>query len=188
MGKKYQEISPEHGEFIARQKLFFCATAAADGRVNVSPKGGDSLRVLSPTRVVWLNLTGSGNETAAHLLENQRMTLMFCAFEASPKILRVYGRARTIHPGDTDWESTYKLFERHVGARQLFDLEVDSVMTSCGFGIPYFDYAGERGQLDRWSEERGVEGIREYWRAKNATSIDGKPTGIEAAADAEAAY
>ena len=178
MGKKYSEISAEHGEFIARQKLFFCGTAAPDGRVNVSPKGLDSLRVIAPDRVLWLNLTGSGNETAAHLLEHPRMTLMFCAFEASPRILRVYGAARMVQPGDAEWDSLYANFQPSVGARQIFDLAVDLVQTSCGFGVPYFDYAGDRDKLRQWSEERGAAGIREYWRLKNTTSIDGKPTGI----------
>ncbi len=178
MGKKYQEISPDHHEFITRQKLFFCATAAADGRVNVSPKGGDSLRVLSPLRVVWLNLTGSGNETAAHVLAIPRMTLMFCAFEGEPKILRLYGNARMHQPGDEEFEVLYAQFEPHPGARQIFDLAVDLVQTSCGFGVPYFDYAGDREKLRQWTEEKGEHGLLDYQRRKNARSIDGLPTGI----------
>ena len=185
MGKKYQEITPEHGDFIARQKLFFCATAAPDGRVNVSPKGTDSLRVLAPNRVVWLNLTGSGNETAAHVLEDPRMTLMFCAFEAEPKILRLYGSARMLQPADEDWAELYALFETQPGARQIFDMSLDLVQTSCGFGVPYFDYAGDRGKMRQWAEERGDEGIREYWKLKNTRSLDGKPTGMVVDEDAE---
>ncbi len=185
MGKKYREITPKQADFIGAQKIFFCATAAPDGRVNVSPKGGDSLRVLAPDRVVWLNLTGSGNESAAHVLEDSRMTLMFCAFEGSPKILRLYGNARMVQPADADWEELYALFHPHVGARQIFDVTVDLVQTSCGFGVPYFDYAGDREKLRQWSEEHGESGIREYWRLKNAKSIDGKPTGIAAEADDE---
>ncbi|GJL80766.1 MAG: hypothetical protein DHS20C01_04000 [marine bacterium B5-7] len=174
MGKKYQEISPQHMEFIARQKLFFCATAAPDGRVNMSPKGGDSLRVLDPVRAIWLNLTGSGNETSAHLLENPRMTLMFCAFEAEPKILRLYGSARTITPENPEWTELYSYFEPDTGARQIFDLSIDLVQSSCGFGVPYFDYAGERDALRQWSQRKGEEGVHEYWRLKNTQSIDGK--------------
>jgi hypothetical protein len=178
MGKKYQELTPEQIEFIAAQKLFFCATAAPSGRVNLSPKGSDTLRVLGPNRVVWLNLTGSGNETAAHLLESPRMTLMFCAFEGDPKILRLYGNATTVTTDSDDWDSLYAHFEPHAGARQIFDLDIDLVQTSCGFGIPYFDYAGERDKLRQWAEEKGEQGVREYWRIKNARSLDGKDTGI----------
>jgi hypothetical protein len=178
MGKKYQEITPEQMSFIASQKLFFCASAAPEGRVNVSPKGGDSLRVLGPNRVIWLNLTGSGNETAAHVLENPRMTLMFCAFEGSPKILRLYGNATAIGPGDPEWEELYSMFGSQLGARQIFDLAIDLVQTSCGFGVPYFDYAGERDKLKQWAEEKGEQGVRDYWRQKNAASLDGKDTGI----------
>ena len=178
MGKKYQELTSAHIDFIGSQKVFFCATAAADGRVNVSPKGGDSLRILGPNRVVWLNLTGSGNETAAHLLQAPRMTLMFCAFEAEPKILRLYGTARTITPADAQWDELHALFTPRAGARQIFDLDIDLVQSSCGFGVPYFDYAGDRDALRQWSEEQGEAGIREYWRMKNATSVDGLDTGI----------
>ena len=180
MGKKYQALTPEQVDFIAAQRLFFCATAAPAGRVNVSPKGGDALRVLDPNRVVWLNLTGSGNETAAHVLESPRMTLMFCAFEGEPKILRLYGTARTVTPGSEDWDELNALFEAHAGARQIFDLGIDLVQTSCGFGIPYFDYAGERDKLRAWAERKGEEGVREYWRLKNARSLDGKDTGMGA--------
>lgn len=174
MGKKYHEITPEHMGFIASQKLYFCATAAPEGRVNVSPKGGDTLRVTGANQVVWLNLTGSGNETAAHLMESSRMTLMFCAFEGKPKILRLYGNARTILPDDDEWPELYGLFDPQVGARQILVLEVDLVQTSCGFGVPYFDYAGDRADLKRWGEERGEQGVREYWRLKNTRSLDGQ--------------
>lgn len=180
MGKKYQEITPGQMDFIAGQKLFFVATAPTEGRVNVSPKGGDSLRVMGPNRVVWLNLTGSGNETAAHLLETPRMTLMFCAFEGEPKILRLYGDARIVHPADEEWQGLYDLFEGHTGARQIFDVTIDLVQTSCGFGVPYFDYAGDRGRLEEWAAEKGDEGVAEYWRLKNSKSLDGKPTDMPA--------
>lgn len=125
MAKQYAHITPKFAEFIARQKLFFVATAAADGRVNVSPKGLDSLRLLDERRVLWLNVTGSGNETAAHVLENSRMTLMFCAFEGNPLILRLYGRARVIHPRDPEWQTLLDHLPPLPGARQIFDLTVD---------------------------------------------------------------
>jgi len=176
MGKQYEHISVDHMEFIRAQKLYFCATAAAEGRVNLSPKGSDTLRVLDENRVVWLNLTGSGNETAAHLLENTRMTLMFCAFEGSPKILRLYGNADVVYPGDAVWDELYGMFEPRLGARQLYDMRVDLVQTSCGFGVPYYDYAGERDKLRSFENDHGEEGIRDYWATRNATSIDGKPT------------
>ena len=150
MGKKYDSIGERHRSFIEAQRMFFCATAAADGRVNVSPKGSDTLRVLGPNRVIWLNLTGSGNETAAHVLEQPRMTLMFCAFEGDPRIVRLYGTAETITPDHSDWEELYGHFESRLGARQIFDMTVEMAASSCGFGIPFFDYAGERDTLRVW--------------------------------------
>lgn len=178
MGQRYETIPPKMIDFIRRQKLFFVATAAPGGRVNLSPKGMDSLRVLDDGRVLWLNVTGSGNETAAHLRESPRMTLMFAAFEGNPLILRIYGTARAVHPRDSGWASLYALFEPLPGARQIFDLRVELVQTSCGFGVPLFDYVGQRDELTRWSERKGEEGIREYWETKNRTSLDGRPTGI----------
>ena len=178
MGQKFSELNDRHIDFIRKQKLFFVATAAPDGRVNVSPKGMDSLRVLDSNRVVWLSVTGSGNETSAHVQENPRMTLMFCAFEGSPLILRVYGNARVIHPRDSDWDVAFALFDPLPGSRQIFDLAVDLVHTSCGMGVPLFDYVGERNQLDRWAEKKGEEGIKAYWDEKNRISLDGKPTNI----------
>ncbi|HBY24676.1 MAG TPA: pyridoxamine 5'-phosphate oxidase, partial [Propionibacteriaceae bacterium] len=144
MGKLYDSVTPELVEFIARQHMFFVATADASGRVNVSPKGLDSFRVLGPNRVAWLNGTGSGNETAAHLAMVNRMTIMMCAFEGKPWILRLYGTARTIQPGDPDWEELLDLFVPFPGARQVFDMTVDSAQTSCGFGVPFYDYVGQR--------------------------------------------
>lgn len=178
MGQKFSELNDRHIDFIAKQKLFFVATAAPDGRVNVSPKGMDSLRVLDSNRIVWLNVTGSGNETSAHVQENPRMTLMFCALEGSPLILRVYGNARVIHQRDSDWDAAFGLFDPLPGARQIFDLVVDLVHTSCGMGVPLFDYIGERNQLDRWAEKKGEAGIKAYWDEKNRISLDGKPTNI----------
>ena len=175
MGRRSAEISDGHRAFIGRQKIFFTATAAPGGRVNVSPKGMDSLRVLAPGRVVWLSVTGSGNETAAHLAESDRMTLMFCSFEAEPLILRLYGQARAIHPADAEWPRLIALFSPLPGARQLFDLHVDLVQTSCGMAVPFFDYRGERGALNAWAEKKGPEGIRAYQEEKNRVSLDGKP-------------
>ncbi|HKB60577.1 MAG TPA: pyridoxamine 5'-phosphate oxidase family protein [Gallionellaceae bacterium] len=178
MGKRYDSLSDKHIEFICRQKLFFVGTATADSRVNVSPKGMDSLRVLGPNRVAWLNVTGSGNETAAHIEVNPRMTLMFCAFEGDPLILRLYGKARAIHHSDGDWPDMIARFPALPGARQVFDLAIDLVQSSCGFGVPFFDYAGEREQLNEWAMKKGDDGIRQYWADKNALSLDGLPTQI----------
>ena len=177
MAKQYDGISRHLQRFIEAQPLFFVATALADGRINLSPKGLEGLRVVSPNRVLWLNLTGSGNETAAHVQRDPRMTLMFCAFEGDPLVLRLYGRARMIRPGDPEWPERYGWFHPTPGARQLFDLEVELVQTSCGMGVPLMQYQGQRQELIRWAEEKGEPGIRAYWREKNAVSIDGLPIG-----------
>jgi hypothetical protein len=178
MGKRYDAISGSHIDFIAAQKMFFVATAATDGRVNLSPKGMDTLRVLNPNHVVWLNVTGSGNETAAHVQQNPRMTLMFCAFEGDPLILRLYGTARAIYQSDAEWDEFASLFPPLPGARQLFDLKVDLVQSSCGMAVPFYAYAGEREQLNEWAARKGNDGIRQYWADKNQTSLDGQPTHI----------
>jgi hypothetical protein len=178
MGKRYQDITPELQAFIARQHLFFVATAARDGRVNVSPKGMDTLRILGPQRVAWLNLTGSGNETAAHLLDSDRMTLMWCAFDGDPMILRLYGRARSVHPRDARWAELSALFPPLPGSRQVIEMDVDLAQTSCGMGVPLYDYAGDREALNRWAERKGSEGVRAYWNDRNRLSLDGRPTGI----------
>jgi Pyridoxamine 5'-phosphate oxidase len=178
MGKHSDTISEPLQRFIARQKLFFVATAAAEGRVNVSPKGMDSLRVLAPSRVVWLNVTGSGNETAAHLLELNRITLMFCAFEGDPLILRLYGQAKVIHPRDVQWSELIELFPALPGARQLIDVTVELVQTSCGMAVPLFDFRDERSALNEWANKKGQAGIERYWQEKNQESLDGKPTEI----------
>jgi hypothetical protein len=180
MAKRFTEIKDSLREFIEQQHIFFVGTAAPDGRVNISPKGMDSLRVIDSNRVVWLNVTGSGNETAAHVLESPRMTLMFCAFDGTALILRLYGTARTIHHGDPEWDGLYGLFTPIPGARQIFDLQVDLVQTSCGMAVPFFDYGGERDELKLWAEKRGEPGLREYWRDRNSLSIDGRETDIGA--------
>ena len=178
MGKQYSEISEQLKDFIHKQKIFFVGSAACDGRVNISPKGMDTLRVMGANRVIWLNLTGSGNEIASHLLENDRITLIFCAFEGNPMILRIYGHSRVFHPRDPEWGEFIRLFPSIPGARQIIDINVDLVQTSCGMAVPYFSYLGERDQLKRWAENKGPEGIKQYWRDRNQVNLDGKPTGI----------
>jgi hypothetical protein len=178
MAQQYSEISDKLKQFIENQKIFFVGTATADSRINISPKGMDSLRVLDKTRVVWLNTTGSGNETSAHVQENPRMTIMFAAFEGKPVILRVYGNAKVIHKNDPEWKELIPLFDPISGARQVFDLAVDLVQTSCGMAVPFFDYVEERELLNNWAAKKGEEGLKEYWEQKNQISIDGKPTNI----------
>ena len=179
MGQRYTEIPDKLERFIADQKIFFVATATADSRINVSPKGMDSLRVLDKNRLVWLNVTGSGNETSAHIQQCPRMTIMFAAFEGAPMILRLYGNARVIHQNDPQWGELFSIFKPVPGARQIFDLEVDLVQTSCGMAVPLFDYVQERDQLNHWANKKGDAGIKEYWLEKNQISLDGKPTFIK---------
>ncbi|HEY7883374.1 MAG TPA: pyridoxamine 5'-phosphate oxidase family protein, partial [Cellvibrionaceae bacterium] len=171
-------LSEQNLAFIAAQKLFFVGTATDDSRVNISPKGMDSLRVLGPNRVIWLNVTGSGNETAAHVAINPRMTLMFAAFEGSPLILRLYGQAQAIHKNDAQWQTLAAHFELIPGARQIFDMHVDLVQSSCGMAVPFFDYLGDRELLINWAVKQGEEGIKSYWERKNQASIDGLATHI----------
>ena len=180
MAKQFPRLALAHQTFIAAQHLFFVGTAAATGRVNLSPKGMDSLRVLDPNRILWRNSTGSGNETAGHLRLASRMTLMWCAFDEQPLILRCYGTARTIHRDDPGWAAGNTAFPPDPAARQLFDLTIDLVQTSCGFGVPRLSYDGERPDADAWTAEKGPGGIRRYWDETNRTTLDGFPTGIEA--------
>lgn len=179
MGQKFDSLSERLIEFIQQQHIFFVGTATEDSRVNISPKGMDSLRVLSPNRLIWLNVTGSGNETAGHIQQLPRMTIMFTAFSGKPMILRLYGTARVIHHNDAEWSDLHDLFDSLPGARQIFDLSIDLVQTSCGMAVPYYDYQGEREQLNNWAEKKGAEGIADYWREKNANTIDGIVTNIE---------
>ena len=178
MAEQFAELREELSQFITTQKVFFVATAAPDGRINLSPKGQDSLRVLSPTEILWMNLTGSGNETAAHLSESNRMTMMWCAFEGPPRILRVYGTAQVFHPRDARWEEFSIQLPSALGTRQYFLVSIDLVQTSCGYAVPFMDYVEDRRVLSKWAENKGEEGISKYWQAKNQLSIDGKPTGI----------
>jgi hypothetical protein len=181
MGKQFPAMTPAHREFIAKQRIFFTATATASSRVNVSPRPTDGLRVLDDRTVLYLDLTGSGSETAAHLRVDGRITLMFCAFEEPPNILRLYGRGTSLPRATSDYTSLLaSAFDSQepLGARQIVRIAIDLVQTSCGYGVPLFDYAGERETLRRWAEHKGDAGLEEYWRMKNARSIDGLPTGL----------
>ena len=178
MAEQFPKLSEELSRFICAQKVFFVATAAPDGRINLSPKGQDSLRVLSSQEILWMNLTGSGNETAAHLSESNRMTMMWCAFEGPPQILRVYGTAQVFHPRDARWEEFSIQLPSALGTRQYFLVSIDLVQTSCGYAVPFMDYVEDRRVLSKWAENKGEKGISEYWHERNQLSIDGKPTGI----------
>lgn len=166
--------------FIERQPMFFLANAGQTSRVNVSPKGMDTLRILDDTRIVWLNLSGSGNETAAHVREQNRMTLMFCALTGNALFLRFYGQARVLHPRDDGWDTAVAQFPRLAGSRQVFDRAIDLVQTSCGTGVPAMELQRQRGpsELVPFYDEMGPEGVRDYWRRKYSVTIDGTPTGI----------
>ena len=157
--------------------MFFVASAplAADGHVNLSPKGQDTFRVLSPARAAYLDLTGSGIETAAHVKENGRITLMFCAFQGPPKVLRLYGTGRVIRPGDGEWQELAAKFPELPGRRLIVDVFVSRVHTSCGMAVPYLQLAGPRNQLNQWAQKQGPAGVADYWKRKNAQSIDGLP-------------
>ncbi|MEM9639063.1 MAG: pyridoxamine 5'-phosphate oxidase family protein [Pseudomonadota bacterium] len=178
MGKQFDQLSDAHTRFIDAQHIFFVGSAAPEGRVNISPKGMDSLRVLGPNRIAWRNLTGSGNETAGHLAQLNRMTLMWCGFEAKPMILRAYGTARTLHSRDDDFDGLNALFPPSFGARQIYDVTVELVQTSCGYAVPFMEYAGGRDVLKNWTEDRGPQGISDYWETRNQHTIDGAPTHI----------
>lgn len=178
MGQRFNELSEKHIQFISEQKVFFVGTATADSHVNVSPKGMDSLRVLSSTRVAWLNLTGSGNETSAHVQLHPRMTVMFCAFDGLPLILRLYGTAKVVHTGEAEWDALFPLFKPQPGARQIFDVTIHLVQTSCGMAVPNLSYSGDRELLSDWAIKKGDEGLKRYWEEKNQLSIDGIPTQI----------
>ena len=180
MGQSFPSISDEHRSFIETQHMFFVATAAPDGRVNMSPKGLDSLRIVGPNQVVWLNLSGSGNETASHLLESPRITLMMCAFNGPPVILRLYGTANTLHQEYAEWEELRALFPDYAGVRQIFDVKIDLVHTSCGMGVPVMDFVESRveTQLEPYFARLGPEKTVKYQQKKNRISLDGKPTDL----------
>ena len=188
MGKFFDSIQPSHKAFVEKQHIFFVSTAplSGDGRVNLSPKGLDSFRILSDNRVAYMDLIGSGNETSAHTLENGRITFMFCSFDGAPNILRFYGKGFTVLP-DTDgisrsnregWETYAPHFTIYPSTRQIIVVDIDMVQTSCGFGIPLYDYVGERAIHFDWAEKKGEEGLLEYQQQKNSVALDGLPTNL----------
>lgn len=176
MGKKQKELNEGIISFIETQKLFFVATAAPTGTINISPKGMDSFRVLNNNKIIWLNVTGSGNETAAHLLQDNRMTIMFTAFEGKPNILRLYGKAKIFHERDTEFTEYISLFPPLAGARQIIELDIEAVQESCGMAVPFYDFKEERTHLNDWATKQGEEKIRQYQLEKNTVSFDGFET------------
>jgi hypothetical protein len=181
MAKQFASMTAAQREFIARQRIFFTASATATSRVNVSPRPTDALRVLDERTVAYLDLTGSGSETAAHLRADGRITLMFCAFDEPPSILRLYGRGTSFPRNTSDYGSLLASAfgnQEPLGARQIVRIDIDLVQTSCGYGVPLFEYIGERDTLRRWAEQKGDARLEEYRREKNVRSIDGLPTGL----------
>jgi hypothetical protein len=180
MGKLHECIKPAHKEFIEKQHLFFVATAplSANGRINLSPKGLDCFRVLSDSQVAYMDLISSGNETSAHTLENGRITVMFCSFEGSPNILRLYGKGFTVLRDGEDWDTYSRHFTIYPSTRQIIVANIDMVQTSCGFGVPLFDYVGERDIHFEWAEKKGEDGLMDYIQKNNLKSLDGLPTDI----------
>ncbi|MCK5747935.1 MAG: pyridoxamine 5'-phosphate oxidase family protein [Oricola sp.] len=176
MAAFFEELAEDHVAFIERQPIFFVATAASDGRINLSPKGQDSFRVLSPKRCAFLNLTGSGNETDAHLKRDGRITVMFNSFDKKPLILRLYGHGRSAPFGSPDFEETKPLFPDIPGARQIVFIDIESVQTSCGYAVPEMDLVRQRPVLNQWAQAAGPEKVAAYWREKNTKSIDGFDT------------
>ncbi len=177
MGKLYTEIVPDVVEFIRAQRIFFVATAPAGdaGHINLSPKGWDTFRVLDPRRVAYVDLTGSGIETVAHVRENKRITFMFCAFEGAPRILRLYGRGQVVEPGDASFAELSRRLPALDGTRAIIHVAIDRVADSCGYAVPRYQYQGDRAQLRDWTEHKGAEGLARYQAEKNAESIDGLP-------------
>lgn len=178
MAKVFPDINERLRSFIEAQQMFFVGSAplSADGHVNLSPKGLDCLRVLGPLQVAYLDLTGSGNETSAHLQENGRITLMFCAFEGPPNILRLYGKGRTVVIGTPEWDELAPLFPSYLGMRQIVVVDVERVQTSCGFAVPLYEFKAQRETLTKWAVAKGEQGVVDYWKEKNMNSLDGLPT------------
>lgn len=178
MGKFSTNIESAHKAFIERQKMFFVATSplTKDGHINLSPKGHDCFRVLAPNKVAYLDTIGSGNETSAHILENGRITFMFCAFDGPPNILRLYGKGYTILPTDSEWSSYIAHFPDLPATRQIIVADIYKVQTSCGFSVPLYEYTGERDHAAKWADRKGVAGLEQYKKEKNSVSMDGLPT------------
>lgn len=178
MADFFDALEQKHMDFITAQQMFFVATAPKKGRINLSPKGLDCFRIISPTEVAYLDYTGSGNETAAHLLDDDgRITIMFNSFTRNALIMRLYGRGTAHGPDTARFQELMAMYEDAPGIRQIFTIKIDNLQTSCGYGVPVYDMVEERQTLTKWSEKKGEQGIKDYFEAKNRISIDGLPTG-----------
>jgi hypothetical protein len=177
VGKLHAAIDGHLREFIEAQRMFFVGSAPLDrdGHVNVSPKGGDSFRILGPATVAYIDYTGSGVETIAHLRENRRIVVMFCAFEGPPNVVRLHGRGEVIEPHEAEFPALLRLFNPDPGVRAIIRIDVDRVSSSCGYAVPRCRYEGQRTQLAEWASHKGEDGLKKYRAEKNATSIDGLP-------------
>ena len=177
MSKPLESITPDLQTWLAAQHVFFVATAPAstDAHINCSPKGLDAFRVLGPRRVAFLDVTGSGAETIAHVRENGRILFMFCAFTGAPRIIRLHGRGTVVLPGTPSWDALYGHFSPHPSARAIIRVDVTRISESCGWGVPLFEFKEPRSSLTRWAETKGAEGLKEYQSRKNRRSIDGLP-------------
>jgi predicted pyridoxine 5'-phosphate oxidase superfamily flavin-nucleotide-binding protein len=177
VGAAFERLRPDHCEFIAAQPMFFVATAPSgqDGHVNVSPKGYDTFRILDDSTVAYLDLTGSGAETIAHVRQNGRITIMFCSFDEKPLILRLFGRAEAIPLGDPRFDEVAADLPRVAGARAVIRVALDRVQTSCGYAVPHMEFRATRPRLEEWADHKGTDGLEDYWAAKNRRSIDGIP-------------
>jgi len=180
MAKFYDHITEPLQNFIKAQHLFFVASAplSAEGHVNLSPKGMDSVRILSPNHVAYIDLIGSGNETSAHLHENGRITFMWCAFQGKPDIVRLFGTGRVVLPDDAEWDELRPLFPDFNNVRQIIVADIHMAQTSCGYGVPLMEFVADRDTMARWAEAKGEDGLRAYVRQKNVESIDGLPTPV----------
>lgn len=181
MAKQFPSMDEKHRSFILAQRIFFTGSCAAGARTNISPRPTEHFHILGSNEVAYLDLTGSGSETAAHVKADGSLTIMFCAFEGPPQILRLYGKGRIAFRGSPDYRAFLDRFyggDEPLGGRQITFLDIDLVQTSCGYGVPFFDHAGERPVLGRWAEAKGEEGLRAYRAEKNLSSIDGLPTGF----------
>lgn len=180
MGKFFTEIREQEKKFIEKQRMFFVGTAplSAEGHVNLSPKGMDSFKVFSSSKVAYMDIIGSGNETSAHLMQNGRITFMFCAFDGPPNILRLYCKGYTVLPSDDEWEELAPHFNLVLATRQIIVADIDKVQTSCGFSVPYYNYKGERDQAEQGAEHKGAAGLETYKAEKNLISLDGLPTAL----------
>lgn len=181
MAKRFDSLNSDRRAFIQRQHIFFVASATGSSRVNVSPREIGALRIVDDNTVIYLDRTGSGNETAAHMLADGRLTIMFCSFSGPPQIMRLYGKGISHGWASSEFEDLIRQHyadETPLGTRQIMMLDIDFVQTSCGFGVPLIEYQGERAAIENWHENKGPDGIKEYWAEKNLSSMDGLPTGL----------